>query len=491
MQTYSFALFLNLWNQEQGYKTPEIHYMMAGWLEDSWRRGDTRLLLMAFRACGKSSLIGLFAAWLLWRDPDLRILVLAADQTLAGKMVRAIRKIIEKHPLTKSLRPYRPDQWASDRFTIRRPRELRDPSVMAAGVTANITGCRADVIIYDDVEVPNTSDTHDKREALRERLQESNFILTPGGTQLYIGTPHHYFSIYADIPREEIGEDEIFLEGFSRFEQKILDKDGNSVWPEQFSNEDIAQLKRQSGPNKFASQMMLQPVNIMDGRLDHNLLNFYEDDLSYSEAQRQAQLHLMDAKIISCAAWWDPAFGSGHGDDSVLAVVFTDEKGHHYLHHIEYIKVEASEGEDEATLQCRAVIEIIDQFYIPSITIEGNGIGKFLPSILRRELAKKKIACAVVEKHSTQNKALRILEGFDAVLAARALSVHENIKQTPFLMEMMEWQPDKKSGRDDGLDAVAGALSLEPVRIKRFYTSAGKRWSTSSSAHTAKTEFDV
>ena len=160
-QTYSFALFLNLWNEEQGYKTPAVHYKIADWLETSWRHGDTRLLMMAFRACGKSTLIGLFAAWLLWRDQDLRILVLAADSTLSGKMVRSIRKIIEKHPLTKSLRPYRADQWASDRFTIKRERELRDPSVLAAGVTTNITGCRADVIIYDDVEVPNTSDTHD------------------------------------------------------------------------------------------------------------------------------------------------------------------------------------------------------------------------------------------------------------------------------------------------------------------------------------------
>ena len=237
--------------------------------------------------------------------------------------------------------------------------------------------------------------------------------------------------------------------------------------------------------------MMLEPVNILDGRLDHNLLSFYDDELAYSEAQRRAQLHLMERKIISCAAWWDPAFGSSKGDASVLAVVFTDEQGHHYLHHMSYIQVEAGEGEDEATLQCHAVIDVIDKFYIPTVTIEANGIGKFLPSILRSELAKKNIACSVVEKHSTQNKALRILEGFDAVLAARALSVHDNIKHTPFLMEMMEWQPDKNNGRDDGLDAVAGALSCEPARIKRFYTTVQKRWPATSLVHTAQTDFEV
>jgi len=134
----------------------------------------------------KSTIVGLFCAWLLLLNPNLRILVLAAESTLASKMVRSCRKIIEKHPLTKGLVPDSPDQWARDRFTVSRNKELRDPSVMAAGVTMNITGARADVIIYDDVEVPNTSDTPAKREDLRERLSESNFILTPKGTQVFV-----------------------------------------------------------------------------------------------------------------------------------------------------------------------------------------------------------------------------------------------------------------------------------------------------------------
>ncbi len=451
--------------------------------------------MMAFRACGKSTLVGLFSAWLLWRDPDLRILVLAADNQLSSKMVRNIRKIIEKHPLTAHLKPIKPDQWAADRFTLNRQKELRDPSVLAAGVTSNITGCRADVILYDDVEVPNTSDTAQKRENLRERLDESNFILVPGGLQFYIGTPHSYFSIYSDVARKEINEEEPYLSGFDRYKQPLLDKEGNSVWPEQFTKADIDLLKKQAGPHKFAAQMMLQPVNIKDSRLDHNLLNFYDDDLVYSEVQKQSYLDVMDSRIVSCSAWWDPAFGSAkkgnNGDSSVLAIVFTDEGGNHYLHHISYIKVECCEGEDEATLQCQQVAEMLQRFYVPSVAVEINGLGKFLPAILRRELGGKNIACAVVEKSSTKNKALRILESFDAVLAARALHVHESVKKTPFLIEMMEWQPDKKNGHDDGLDAVAGALSLEPVRIKKTYATAQSKWNASQGHHQANTDFEV
>ena len=55
---------------------------------------------------------------------------------------------------------------------------------------------RADLIICDDVEVPNTSNTQQKREMLRERLRELDFILSPNGTMIYIGTPHTMDTIY-------------------------------------------------------------------------------------------------------------------------------------------------------------------------------------------------------------------------------------------------------------------------------------------------------
>lgn len=113
-----FPLFVVVWNRLQGYETPDIHFVIAHWLEKCWREDRRRMLLMAFRASGKSTLVGLFAAWLLYRNPDLRILVLAADLPLAARMVRNVRRIVERHPLTAAIRPHRPDQWASDRLSL-------------------------------------------------------------------------------------------------------------------------------------------------------------------------------------------------------------------------------------------------------------------------------------------------------------------------------------------------------------------------------------
>ena len=150
-QKINLDLFAVVWNQMQNQTTPKIHLRILRWLESSYINSDTRLLLMAFRACGKSTLVGIFCAWLIFENPSFRILVMAADDSLARKMVRNVKRILERHPLTQNLIPTSADQWASDRFTVERNLELRDPTMLARGVTSNITGARADIIIYDDV----------------------------------------------------------------------------------------------------------------------------------------------------------------------------------------------------------------------------------------------------------------------------------------------------------------------------------------------------
>ncbi|MEK7802429.1 MAG: phage terminase large subunit, partial [Pseudomonadota bacterium] len=249
--TCSFPLFVTIWNRLQNQTTPILHIQIAKWLETEHETERARLLLMAFRSCGKSTLVGLFCVWILWRLPDTRILVLSADLALAKKTVRNVKRILERHPLTRVLVPKDSDQWGSDRFTIVRDMELRDPSMLAKGISANLTGTRADVIICDDVEVPKTCDTAEKRELLRQRLHELDYILTPNGMQLYVGTPHCWHTIYAEKAHEELNEEAPFLEKFTRLTIPILNGNGESIWPERFPLDVIESIKRKTGPLQF------------------------------------------------------------------------------------------------------------------------------------------------------------------------------------------------------------------------------------------------
>jgi len=465
MTRADFPEFAWVWVKGQNLGLPRHQVRIARWLAANWREGRRDLLLLAFRASGKSTVVGLFCAWALACNPDLRIMVLAADMALAKKMVRNVKRIIERHPLTRGLRPARRDQWAADQFTVARPGELRDPSMIAKGVAGNITGSRAELVICDDVEVPNTCDTAPKRADLRARLAEIEFVLVPGGTQLYVGTPHTYYTLYADAPRAEVGETRPFLDGFRRLELPLVDGQGASAWPERYPPERIAQMRRRSGPARFDSQMLLRPVNIADGRLDPERMRPYGDELTYAEAQGQPVLSLGGRRMAGAAAWWDPAYGgTAGGDSSVVAAVFTDAEGGYWLHRVLYLKGGGAEDGDEASAACRQVARFVADLHLPALHLETNGLGRFLPGLLRRELAAQAVGCAVVEAHSTRPKALRIVEAFDALLAAGALHAHRSVWSTPFVAEMREWRPGGKR-HDDGLDAVAGCLTIQPVRL--------------------------
>lgn len=196
MMITAFYDFLDAWNRMLGYVTPKHHKKILEFLVDVLENEKHRGLLMAFRHSGKSTVVGIFAACALYLNPDLRILILSAHSGLASRMVGHIRNILENHPFCADLIPESKKEWASGRLSVKRSIGIREPSVICQGITGNITGMRADLIICDDIEVPNTCNTEQKRNKLRERLRELDFILSPNGTLIYIGTPHTMDTIY-------------------------------------------------------------------------------------------------------------------------------------------------------------------------------------------------------------------------------------------------------------------------------------------------------
>ncbi len=440
----SFDLFLAVWNAQQNLDTPEVHLEMGRWLAQQTRTQRKRLLLMAFRGCGKSTLTGLFCAWLLLHDPELRILVVSADEALAEHMLRHVRQILESHPLTRKLCPVKKSLWSKDRLLVKRKTVSRDPSVRAAGLHSNITGARADIIICDDVEVPKTSETEWKRQILRQRLAELDFILTPEGMILYIGTPHTEDSLY---------KVDGYLSDYARLEIPLHD----NVWPERFGAQRIAQLQQAIGSRVYASQMLLQPTRLQDARLDIGQIQFYDEP--------------PETTMQKC--YWDPAFGYENGDSSVLVLVLFDHQNNIYVQDVRYLMLDARKDVDAASQQCIQVAEFLQNYHLRSITIESNGLGQFLPGLLRKTLREKHYACAVQLMHNTKPKTQRILEAFEARLAARAIHLSDHLRTSRLLTEMSDWQPENKRSRDDGIDAVAGAIALHApspmTAFKQFF----------------------
>ena len=296
----------------------------------------------------------------------------------------------------------------------------------------------------------HTCGTPAKRADLRARLSEIDYVLSPGGFRIYSGTPHSYYSIYAKEARPEEDGGQPFLPEFERLEEPLTEH----VWPERYPPQEIEAIRRHAGPARFASQMLLEPVQSLEGRLNAIWLRRYEGRLEYSEAGGRPVLMLEGRRLVSASGWWDPAYGKENkGDANVLAA------------------------------EARAL-------FLPIVYVESNGVGRFLPDILKRALDREGHGASVVERHNHRPKRERILEAFDAPLAAGVLSAHASVFATPFLRELREWRPEA-NGPDDGLDAAAGALLAEPARLMPRSPAPRNDWRRNARPGRARTGFRI
>lgn len=299
-----------------------------------------------------------------------------------------------------------------------------------------------------------------------------------------------WLSIYALEPRREIGEQAPFLAGFHRLELPVLNEREQSRWPERFPRERLDSIRRRTGAARFAAQMLLQPVSTEDARLDPGRIPLYGGELEVEYLSGDRMLLSIEGKRMVSASC--PAFGMPrHGDGSVIAAVFGDADGGYWLHRIRWLEQQPGSDTDAASQLCAQAAAFVKALHLPSVRLETNGLGRFLPGLLRRALAKADCGASVVEQTSSQSKTTRILQAFDVVLAAGALQAHRSVADTPFFAEMREWRADGRS-RDDGLDAVSGCLLAEPVRFGLLpVRPALPDWRGGAGQHLAKTDFDL
>ena len=151
---------------------------------------------MAFRGVGKSWITAAYVLWRLLRDPQLNIMVVSASKERSDQFVTFCLQLLDQLELLNHMYPTSHQRSSKVSFDVAPAEPDQNPSVKAAGIFGQITGTRADIIIADDVEVPNTSETMGMREKLHHRVGEFEAILKPGGSIWYLGTPQCEESIY-------------------------------------------------------------------------------------------------------------------------------------------------------------------------------------------------------------------------------------------------------------------------------------------------------
>lgn len=167
--------------------------------------GPKRRFIQAFRGVGKTFLTAAYVVWRLWNNPDLKIMIVSANEAFANEIASFIKQIIDHDAgddLWADLRAKPGQRQSTLVFDVGPAKADKSPSVKAVGITGQLTGSRADIVISDDVEVPKNSETETMREKLVAKTAEYAAILKPDGEIIYLGTPQSEQSIYRGLPEK-------------------------------------------------------------------------------------------------------------------------------------------------------------------------------------------------------------------------------------------------------------------------------------------------
>lgn len=260
-----------LWLVWDHIKLPDptpLQYDIADYLQ----RGPKKICIQAFRGVGKSFLTSAYACWELLKDPQKKIFVVSASKQRADAFTTFTLRLIEEIPVLQHLKPKGNQRASRIEFDVGPAIADQSPSVRSVGITGQLTGSRADIIIADDVEVPNNAATADLREKLIERIKEFSAILKPlpDAKIIYLGTPQTEDSIYrklpetfetriwpSEVPTKE--EAEAYGVSLAPYIRELMERlpAGAPTDPQRFNEADLNERRAEYGKAGYALQFLL------------------------------------------------------------------------------------------------------------------------------------------------------------------------------------------------------------------------------------------
>lgn len=456
---------------------------------------NKKFILQAFRGIGKSFITCAFVVWTLWRDPQLKILIVSASKERADANSIFIKNIIDLLPFLAELKP-RPGQRDSViSFDVGPAKPDHSPSVKSVGITGQLTGSRADIIIADDVEIPSNSATQGAREKLWTLVQEFAALLKPLPTSrvIYLGTPQTEMTLYKELednrgyttiiwpalyPRSR--EEDLYygdrLAPMLReeFNDGLEMLQGQPTDPVRFDMEDLRERELEYGKAGFTLQFMLNP-NLSDAekyplRLRDAIvcgLDFEKAPMHYqwlpNRQNRNEELPNVGLKGDDIHSYHSCSQNTGQYQQRILVIDPSgrgkDETGYAVLFTLNgYIYLmEAGgfrDGYSDKTLESLA--KKAKQWKVQTVVFESNfGDGMFgkvfSPVLLKHH------AAAMEEIRARGMKELRICDTLEPVLSTHRLVIRDEVIRE-----------DYQTARDaDGKHDVRYSLFYQLTRMAR------------------------
>ena len=432
-----------------------VQYDISDYLQDE---SNKRIIIQAFRGVGKSWVTSAFVCWQLLMNPQTKILVVSASKTRSDDFSNFTKRLINEMPVLSHLKAG-PDQRDSNvAFDVGPAKASHAPSVKSIGITGQLTGSRANLIVADDVESANNSATQVQREKLSETVKEFDAVLSPGGRIVYLGTPQTEESVYKTLEQRgyqcriwtaRYPKTEKLFEAYgNRLAPMIADKFKPELcWqpidPSRFDDRDLTEREYSYGRSGFALQFMLD-TSLSDAdryplkTADAMVMNLDVDKAPVKvvwAGSRELMLDLPNPGFTG-DRWFKPMWASPEWADYQGAVLTIDPAGRgkdelgysvtKMLNGMIYCTANGGlfGGYSEENLQKLAMVAMIQKVNL--VLIESNfGDGMFT-QLIKPVLARIH-PVTVEEIHHSGQKERRIIDTLEPVLNQHRLVIDEKI----------------------------------------------------------------
>lgn len=459
-----------------GFNCTEIQLDIAAFIAD---KSNSNIMVQAQRSQAKSTIVAIYAVWMLIHDCKHRVLIISAGSDVATEIANWVIQIIMNWDILECMRPDRQhgDRASCKAFDIHWQLKgaEKSPSIACIGITSNMQGRRADLLIPDDIESSKNGTTEIQRATLTLLSKDFTSICAKGRI-VYLGTPQTTTSIYNDLPtrgflvrvwpgryptKEEL---RFYGDQLAPLLQYRIDADpslqkgggidgsrGKPTDPQLLGEQVLCKKELDQGPAYFNLQHMLNTE--LSDELKHPLktrnlvvMSFDIDKTAgeitwlpsperqiqvsgytcrpqfYRPFTTSTQVYAYEGKHM----YVDTAGGGKNGDETVAAVTYFL---HGYIFLAEILKLPGGYS-DQGYI---ALSNLALKHGVNDISVEKNfGFGAFAsawrPILAKVYKDKGKPHCPVIEDvWESGQKELRIIDTLEPIMARHRLIVHTDI----------------------------------------------------------------
>lgn len=471
-----------------GYVYGEVHREIFQWMQDYtlYGQGDSltsNKLIMLPRAHLKSHMVATWCAWIVARHPEVTMLYVSATAELAITQLYAIQNILGSTVFRRYFPEYvnpqegKREKWSSTKISVDHPRRksegIRDATISTAGLTTNTTGWHADIIVADDLVVPENAYTEDGRESVSKKSSQFTSIRNSGGFTMACGTRYHPVDIY-DVWKNQY-YDLYDSEGIKidvrpvwEVKEYAVESDGVFIWPRTvrddgkafgFDIQTLARIRAEySDRVQFFAQYYNNPNDPGSDRINREKFQYYNERLLRKEGSRWCY----NGKKLNVYAAVDFAFSlSKAADYTAIVVVGVDSDKNYYVLDIDRFKT------DKTLEYFKHVSALHSKWGFAKLRAEVTAAQKIIVNAIKDYVKKDGLRLSVDEFRPSKSEGSK-----EERIAAALEHLYDNLQMWHYeggwIKVLEEELVLARPPHDDVKDALASAVEIAVAPAQSF-----------------------